>query len=105
MPGLGGLALAAVEPRHVLDLHHGLSDRPAMANMTVAVLSHMYKLAEGWGMVADGVNPCGSVARYPAKRRERFLTDAEFEKLGQGAGRGGGGGAARRRARWRRSGC
>ena len=83
VPTLGGLSLAAVEPRHVLDLHHGLSDRPAMANMTVAVLSHMYKLAEGWGMVADGVNPCGSVARYPAKRRERFLTDAEFEKLGR----------------------
>ena len=83
VPGLGGLALAAVEPRHVLELHHGLSDRPAMANMTVATLSHMFRLAEGWGMVADGVNPCGSVARYPAKRRERFLTDAEFKKLGR----------------------
>ena len=83
VPKLGGLALAAVAPRHVIEFHHGLSDRPAMANMAVATLSHMYRLAEGWGMVADGVNPCLSVRKYPAKRRERFLTDAEFEKLGR----------------------
>ncbi len=83
VPKLGGLALGAVEPRHVIEFHHGLSDRPAMANMAVATLSHMYRLAEGWGMVADGINPCGSVTRYPAKRRERFLTDVEFEKLGR----------------------
>ena len=83
VPRLGGLALAAVEPSHVIELHHGLSDRPAMANMAVATLSHMYRLAEGWGMAADGADPCGSVNRYPAKRRERFLTDAEFEKLGR----------------------
>jgi len=83
VPTLGGLALAAVEPRHVFDLHHGLSDRPAMANMTVAVLSHMYKLAEGWGMVPEGCNPCRSVAKYPQRKRERFLTDEEFIRLGK----------------------
>ena len=83
VPALGGLSLAAVERAQVTALHHDLSDRPAMANATVKTLSHMYKLAEGWGMVAEGVDPCRSVAKYPARRRERFLTEAEFERLGR----------------------
>ena len=83
VPTLGGLPLAAVERAQVTALHHGLSDRPAMANTAVKTLSHMYKLAEGWGMVAEGVDPCRSVAKYPARRRERFLTEAEFERLGR----------------------
>jgi len=81
VPAFGNLALAAVEPRQVTALHQRLSDRPAMANMVVSRLSHMYTLAEGWGLVAEGVNPCRSVAKYPSRRRERFLTDAEFERL------------------------
>ena len=83
VPALGRLPLAAVERAHVTDLHHGLCDTPAMANMVVATLSHMYTLAEGWGMVPEGTNPCRSVAKYPARRRERFLTDAEFDRLGR----------------------
>ena len=54
-----------------------------MANAVLATLSHMFSLAEGWGAVAGGANPCRSVVRYPARRRERFLTDAEFDRLGR----------------------
>ena len=81
VPTLGKLSLAAVERAHVTDLHHGLSDRPAIANAAVKTLSHMYTLADEWGMVAEGTNPCRSVPKYPARRRERFLTDAEFDRL------------------------
>ena len=80
-PALGKLSLATVERSHVTNLHHSLSDRPATANNAVKVLSHMYILADEWGMVAEGTNPCRSVLKYPARRRERFLTDAEFERL------------------------
>ena len=81
VPALGKLSLAAVERAHVTELHHGLSDRPAIANTAVKTLSHMYTLADEWGIVAEGTNPCRSVLKYPARRRERFLTDAEFERL------------------------
>ena len=40
------------------------------------------QVAEGWGMVPEGCNPCRSVVRYPERRRERFLTDEEFIRLG-----------------------
>ena len=67
---LGKLPLAAVERAHTTELHHGPSDRPAIADTAVKTLSHMYTLADEWGMVAEGANPCRSVLKYPARRRE-----------------------------------
>ena len=40
-------------------------------------------LAEAWGLRKDGGNPCRFVQKYKEKKRERFLTDGEFHKLGQ----------------------
>ena len=40
-------------------------------------------LAEAWGLRKDGGNPYRSVQKYKEKKRERFLTDGEFNKLGQ----------------------
>ena len=83
LPALGRLPLEAVERGHVVELHRKLSDRPVTANRAVKVLSHMYRLAEGWGLKPEGFNPCRSVEKYPERSRERFLTDAEFDRLGQ----------------------
>ena len=83
LPALGKLPLEAVERSHVVELHRNLSDRPVTANRAIKVLSHMYRLAEGWGLAPEGLNPCRSVEKYPERSRERFLTDAEFDRLGQ----------------------
>ena len=60
-----------------------MSGTPSAANTAVKTLSHMYRLAAGWGMVPEGCNPCRSVATFPERKRERFLTDAEFARLGR----------------------
>ena len=83
LPALGKLPSMAVRRTQVMALHHRLADRPAMANAVLATLSHMYTLAEEWGAISEGTNPCRSVVKYPARRRERFLTDAEFDRLGR----------------------
>ena len=83
LPALGRLPLEAVEPSHVSEFHQELSDRPVTANKCVKVLSHMYRLGAGWGLVPEGFNPCRSVEKYPERSRERFLTDAEFTRLGR----------------------
>ena len=83
VPTLGKVPLAAVERRHVMELHERLCETPAMANMTVETLTHMYALARGWGIAPEGCNPCRSIPMNPKRRRERFLTDAEFTRLGQ----------------------
>ena len=83
VPEFGKLALAAVERTQVRELHHRLSHAPSIANMVVRTLSLMYRLAEDWGLVPEGCNPCRSVVKYPQRKRERFLTDEEFTRLGQ----------------------
>ena len=84
VPALGTLPLAAVEHRHVMALHESLCEAPAMANMVVATLSHMYVLAGDWEMLAEDCdNPCQAIPKNPERKRERFLTDAEFARLGQ----------------------
>ena len=81
-PALGRLPLAAVERAHVAELHQRLCGTPAAANQAVRTLSLMYRLACDWGMVPEGMNPCRSIDKYPGRRRERFLTAAEFGRLG-----------------------
>ena len=64
LPALGKMPLEGVERSHVVELHRTLSDRPASANRAVRILSHMYRLGEGWGLVPEGCNPCRSVEKY-----------------------------------------
>ena len=82
-PALGKMPLAAVERAQVAELHGRLHETPAVANAVVRTLSAMYKLACEWGLIPEGLsNPCRSVMKYPERKRERFLTDEEFMRLG-----------------------
>ena len=83
LPALGRMPLEAVERSDIVEFHQKLSGRPVTANKSVKVLSHMYRLGEGWGLVPEDFNPCRSVEKYPERSRERFLTDAEFTRLGR----------------------
>ena len=64
-------------------MHQRLCGTPSAANIALRTLSLMYRLAGEWGLVPEGMNPCRSLAKYPERRRERFLTDKEFTRLGQ----------------------
>ena len=104
VPTLGKMPLAAVERAQVAELHQRLYGTPAVANMAVRILSAMYKLASEWGLIPEGLaNPCRSIVKYPEHKRERFLTDEEFMRLGHVLDEIETK-AARRRPRWRRSG-
>ncbi len=83
LPVLGDKAISEVGRKEISALHHRLRDTPAMANQAVKLLSKMYSLAEAWGNMPPGKNPCGSVRRYKERSRERFLTPEEFRRLGK----------------------
>ena len=83
LPALGGVPIAAVGRAQVAALQHGLADRPAMANQAVATLSRLIEQAADWGLAPARGNPCRSVAKYRLRRHERFLTGAEFRRLGR----------------------
>ena len=83
LPALGGKTLGEVGRGDVADLHDGMRDTPHMANIAAGVLSNMYRLAGTWELVPAGRNPCRSLRRYRKSRRERFLTEEEFRRLGR----------------------
>ena len=83
VPALGTRPVSSLGRSQVADLQHALSDRPAMANQVVAMLSRMIDHAMAWGVAGEIRNPCRTVPKYRTRRRERFLTDAEFQRLGR----------------------
>ena len=82
-PVIGKKQVAEVQRKDIAELHHGLRDKPYQANRTLGVLSKMFKLAEVWGWRPDGSNPCRHVKRYKERKRERFLSPEETERLGE----------------------
>ena len=42
----------------------------------------MMNLAELWELRPDGSNPCRHVKRFKEEKRERFLSDEEYQRLG-----------------------
>ena len=83
LPGLGKLPAAALGREHVIELHYRLRRTPVMANMVIALLSQMIKQAGAWGLIPEGGNPCRFVVKYRERKRERFLTEEEFHRLGR----------------------
>ena len=83
VPELGHLHLADVDRAHVSALHHKLRGKPVQANRTVKLLARIFRLAEAWGMTPPRRNPCRSIRRYRERPRERFLTPAEYRRLGR----------------------
>ena len=83
VPRLGKRRIGAVKRRHVAALHHRLSATPVEANNVVITLSQIYSKAQDWGILAEGTNPCRHVELYRQRKRERFLTESEFKRLGR----------------------
>ena len=83
LPALGRLPISGVGRKHAANLHYSLRGKPAAANEAVATLSRMLNRAEAWGLAPEGSNPCRFVAKYKRRKLERFLTEAEFHRLGR----------------------
>ena len=83
LPDLGDMAIDEVEREHISDLHHKHRNTPYQANRILEVVRKMFNLAEAWGLRKDGGNPCRFVQKYKEKKRERFLTEEEFRRLGR----------------------
>ena len=83
LPALGAKAVSAVERSDIAALHHALRDTPGTANRAVKVVSAMFTRAEAWELIAPGHDVCRSVRPYKLRSCERFLTAAEYRRLGR----------------------
>ena len=79
---LGNRRVADVTRGDVAALHHRMRRTPYAANRTIGILSAMFTAAELWGLRPQGSNPCRYVKRFRERKRERFLSDAEYRRLG-----------------------
>ena len=81
LPAYGHLPVEKVDRDHIARLHRDLGDRPSQANRVLEIAVKLFNLADEWKLRTGG-NSCRSVRKYPEQRRERFLTDEEFHRLG-----------------------
>ena len=81
VPSYGSVAVEEVERKHINALHLDLRHIPYQANRALEIGSKLFNLAEEWKLRTGG-NPCKYVRKYPERKRERFLTEAEFRHLG-----------------------
>src|SRR5262249_38008016 len=79
LPRLASNQVAAVPPREIYSLHVSMKETPYQANRVLALLSKMFSLAAKWGWRRD--NPVKGIERYQEQRRERWLSDAELNRL------------------------
>lgn len=83
LPAIGHLPLARVSRGEVAELHRRLAATPETANSAVATLSCIFNMAALWEIVPEGANPCRRLPRYKQRKRERFLTEAEYRRFGR----------------------
>ena len=83
LPVMGRLPLTGITRDVVSSFHAGRRSQPANANRCLALISHIFTMAEKWGATAPGTNPCRGVARYRELPRERYLSETELGRLGR----------------------
>ncbi|HEV3073406.1 MAG TPA: tyrosine-type recombinase/integrase [Thermoanaerobaculia bacterium] len=83
LPAFGARKVEAITRGDVARLHHELGDKPLAANRVLALISVMFNLAESWGLRAPASNPCRHLKRYPERKRDRFLSAEEVQRLGE----------------------
>ena len=83
LPALGAKPLAAITPVDIAQFQTRRGKCPANANRCLALLSHIFSIANKWGVVPIGHNPCRGIKRYRERARERFLSADEVASLGR----------------------
>ena len=83
LPVLGRTRVDTLTMADMARLHHGMRATPGAANRVLALLSKMFTLGEQWGLREPGTNPVRGIQRFREKKRERHLTPAELQRLGE----------------------
>lgn len=81
-PAIKSRRIVEVRRADMVKLHGAMQSTPSAANRALAVVSSVWSWAERRDEVGAGSNPCSGIERYAESSRERFLTSAEFARLG-----------------------
>lgn len=83
LPRLGQIRASSITHRDVSELHATLKGTPYRANRVLALLHKMFSFAavgddNEWGVTR---NPSAGIPRFHEEKRERWLSEEEFERL------------------------
>lgn len=73
-----------VKSKHVAGIKASMADRPNMSNRVTSFLSTVFSYAVEWQEVES--NPCVGVRRHEESRRDRLLSDEEWNSIHAAAG-------------------
>lgn len=79
-PALGRLLVREITRQHVADLHSSMRATPVAANRNLSLVAKILQCGVDWGVIETNV--ARGIRRYKEKRRERFLSEHEFARLG-----------------------
>ncbi|HEY2010064.1 MAG TPA: site-specific integrase [Rhizomicrobium sp.] len=82
LPRIGNLKLSQIDRPLLIKLHASQQETPIAANRCLALISHIFSMAEKWGITAVGSNPCRGIDRFPETFRERYLNEEDLIRLG-----------------------
>ncbi len=82
LPEFGSMRVHEVQQRHVADwFHRATVERPVRANRCLEVLSKAMNLAELWELRPQGSNPCLRIQVNTERKRRRYLSREELQRL------------------------
>lgn len=85
VPKLGKLPIGDLDTGHLARLQEKLKATPTLANRVIAVVSSLCTWCEKHHLRQPHSNPCSGrlVERYAERKRKRYLTPAEYGRLGK----------------------
>ncbi|MCP4098768.1 MAG: tyrosine-type recombinase/integrase [Planctomycetaceae bacterium] len=82
-PHIGHLKITEIARTDIIQMHNAIGEKsPITANRTVETISAVFRYAQDKGLVEEGHNPTKGVRSFKESRRERFLSEEEFVRLG-----------------------
>jgi integrase len=80
---LGGEKVASIDHSHIHALHASLAKTPILANRVVQHASKLFNLCEiPWKYrTPTHGNPCRGIERFPEKKRKRYMSPDEAQKI------------------------
>jgi integrase len=82
VPAFGSRHIADITKPEVSRFHSGMAGIPAAANFALSVMSRLMRWSEEQSFRPSQSNPCHGVKKFRPAKRERFLSQVEFARLG-----------------------
>jgi integrase len=80
---LGSVPIADLTTADAIRLHQRLQSTPYQANRALAVLSKLVAWSASARLRPAGPNPCHGIEKFPEQKRRRYLSEAEYARVGR----------------------